>query len=191
MSKTRTFIAIEATDEVQNMALETIHLLRPLTSNVNWVVPDNLHWTLQFLGDVGDVQLFDVCREVAKVAAQYTCFSLSVDCLNAFPSATRPRTIWLGSRDDCSTLICMQTQIEDCLSDLGFRPEARRYIPHLTLGRVGKGSHAGEALGKHISAQEEMGPGTMTVEEVIIFGSELDRDGPTYHVLGRAPLADD
>jgi hypothetical protein len=28
----------------------------------------------------------------------------------------------------------------------------------------------------------------MPVDEVIVFGSTLERDGPTYHVLARAPL---
>ena len=189
MSKTRTFIAIEATDEVKSLARETIQRLRPLTDNVNWVVPNNLHWTLQFLGEVGDVQLFDVCRAVAKVAANAPCFTLSADSVDAFPSHERPRTVWLGAGEGSEALCQLQARIEDCLSDLGFRPEARRYVPHLTLGRVGKGSHAGAALGEQLAASQEVVPGMMTVEEVIIFGSELSREGPTYHVLGRAPLA--
>ncbi len=28
----------------------------------------------------------------------------------------------------------------------------------------------------------------MEVDEVVVYGSELTREGPTYHVLGRAPL---
>ena len=189
MSKSRTFIAIEAADEVHGLALGAIKRLRPLADNVNWVAPDNLHWTLQFLGDVGDVQLFEVCQAVAKVAAEFPCFSLTADSLDAFPSAERPRAIWLGAEEGSETLCQLQARIEDCLSDVGFRPERRRYVPHLTLGRVSKGSHAGEAVAAQLGTMKAIGPGVMTVDEVIIFGSELERGQPTYHVLGRAPLS--
>ena len=190
MSKTRTFVAIEATDEVESLALSTIDRLLPFSDSINWVVPDNLHWTLSFLGDVNDVQIYEICRNVARVAARFSCFSLVADHVDAFPSKEKPRAVWLGPNEGSDTLCQLQADIEDSMSDLGFRPEGRRFVPHLTLGRVGGQKHAGAKLIEQLAATQDVPPSTMTVEEVIIFGSELQRAGPTYHVLGRAPLAD-
>ena len=63
MAKTRTFIAVEAADGVHAQAqAAVIERLRPLASNVKWVEPENLHWTLQFLGDLKDEEIAEVCR---------------------------------------------------------------------------------------------------------------------------------
>lgn len=190
MSKTRTFIAIEATDEVVGTALSVISSLRPHTEYVNWVAAENLHWTLQFLGDVQDELLYEICRKVSKIAADYTCFPLVADQLGAFPSMQKPRVVWLGAGEGSDLLCEMQSEIEDAMSDLGFRPDGKQFIPHLTLGRVGRQRHAGEDFIDQLAKVEEIKPSGMMAEEVIIFGSELGPEGPTYHVLGRAPLSD-
>ncbi|MCG8448789.1 MAG: RNA 2',3'-cyclic phosphodiesterase [Pirellulales bacterium] len=190
MSKTRTFIAIEATDEVESLALATIEQLRTYSSSMKWVAPGNLHWTLQFLGDVNDVQIYEICRSVAQVAAQFSCFSLTSDYVGAFPSTTKPRAVWLGAGEGSKKLCQLQAHIEESLSNLGFRPEGKRFVPHLTLGRVGRQKHAGQAFVQQLTNMNEPDAGSMTVEEVIVFGSELEHGGPIYHVLGRAPLQD-
>ena len=37
-------------------ALELIRQLQPNAGDVKWVEPHNLHWTLNFLGDVDDTR---------------------------------------------------------------------------------------------------------------------------------------
>jgi len=190
MSKTRTFIAVPASDEVYAQALAAIHLLRPHTDNVRWVVPDNLHWTLQFLGDVDDTDVYAICREVNRGAAGLVPFQLSVLSVNAFPSIEKPRTLWLGAGQGSDILCQLQDNVEERMAKLGFRPERQRFTPHLTIGRVQQGSHGGAALSEQLTKLANFDGGLMEVDEVIVYGSELSREGPTYHVLGRAPLAD-
>lgn len=189
MSTTRTFIAIPAIDEVYAKALSTIALLKPHTNNVRWTVPDNLHWTLQFLGEVTDIDSYHICRDVARVAADTQSFQLGALQVNAFPSTDKPRTIWLGAGEGSQALCQLQDNIEDRMAKLGFRPERQRYTPHLTIGRVTQGSHGGAELSTQLATLTDFDGGLMEAHEVIIYGSELSREGPTYHVLGRAPLA--
>ncbi len=191
MSKTRTFIAVAACDEVYANALASIKSLRPLTENVRWVAPDNLHWTLQFLGEVEDIDLYAICRDVKQAAAEQKAFQLGSLSVGAFPSINKPRAIWLGAGEGGEQLCQLQDGIEDRMAKLGFRPERRQYTPHLTLGRVQQGSHGGEALSERLAELAEFDGGLMEVDEVVVYGSELTREGPTYHVLGRAPLASD
>ncbi len=193
MSRTRTFIAVPADDGVYAQALAAIKLLSPHTENVRWTGADNLHWTLQFLGEVEDIETFEVCRAVAKVAAGQQAFELGSAGVRAFPNNEKPRTVWLGAGEGSDRLCELQDAVEASMADLGFRPERQRYTPHLTLGRVHQGSHGGTALSEKLGTMGDpdgssLEKGTMFVDEVLIFGSEITRDGPSYHVLGRAPL---
>jgi 2'-5' RNA ligase len=188
-SKTRTFIAIKANDEVHVRALLAIDRLSGDAENVKWVAPDNLHWSLQFLGDIGYEQMAEACRIVGKVAARHAPFGLTASGVGAFPKVERPRTLWLGAGQGSEALCSLQAALEDALAELGFRGENRRYVPHLTLGRLARGSHGGLLLAEQVAQMSDFEGGAMEVDEVKVFASELQRDGPIYHVLASAPLS--
>ena len=189
MAKTRTFIAVEASDDVRDRARLAIQRLRGATDNVKWVLPENLHWTLQFLGDIDDATMADVCRRVAATVIDRPPFLLAGLGVGAFPKIQRPRTLWLGAAEGGDALCQLQAAIQRSLDDLGFRGERRRFVPHLTLGRVGRGSQGGSVLAERLAKLANFEGGAMTVDEVTVFASELQREGPTYQVLSRAPLA--
>ena len=61
------------------------------------------------------------------------------------------------------------------------------YTPHLTLGRA-KSEADGLALAPELSGLREWDGGRTTIDEVLVFSSVLERDGPVYTVLGRGEL---
>lgn len=191
MRRTRTFIAVVAEGEVHAAALGAIDRLRSAAENVKWVAPENLHWTLQFLGDLDDVEVAEVCRRVVQTAAELPPLQLSAAGVGAFPDIDRPRTLWLGAEQGSEAFCQLQARIADQLDDLGFRREKRRFVPHLTLGRVGRGSHGGPVLAKRLHRLADYQAGGMEVAETTVFASRLQRDGPQYHVLATAPLKGD
>ncbi|HMP08372.1 MAG TPA: 2'-5' RNA ligase family protein, partial [Lacipirellulaceae bacterium] len=67
MAKTRTFIAVEASDEVHAGALAAMDRLRSAAADVRWVAAENLHWTVQFLGDLDDREMAEVCLRTMRV----------------------------------------------------------------------------------------------------------------------------
>ncbi len=85
-------------------------------------------------------------------------------------------------------MIALQGAIQVRLDRLGFRGESRRYVPHLTLGRAGRNSQP-RALVRELAALSEIELGSMLVDEVTVFSSELKPDGPVYDVLAHAALA--
>lgn len=189
MPKTRTFIAVDALDAVQIAALSAIDLLRPAAPDVKWVEPDNLHWTMQFLGDLSDQDMAEVCLRVPRAVAQHDAFELSAEGVGAFPSIQRPRTIWLGAGQGANRLAALHSSIDDALAPLGFRRDSRQFTPHVTLGRVGRTGHAGPDVAERLASLADFDGGVMEVAEVLVYASELSREGPTYTVLARAPLA--
>jgi 2'-5' RNA ligase len=89
----------------------------------------------------------------------------------------------------------LQSAVELGLEPLGFRGENRRYTPHITLGRAGRGDRhprtdsSPRALAAELATLADYSAGTMFIDEVAVVASLLTRQGPEYRVLSHAPLA--
>jgi 2'-5' RNA ligase len=186
--KTRTFIAVPLAPDIGNRAMQLVRQLQPVAGDVKWVAPEHMHWTLQFLGNVADLEIPAVCDAVAAAVADVEPFELTVRGAGAFPSADRPRTLWLGAGRGANEMVTLQSAIELGLESLGFHGENRRYTPHVTLGRAGR-DHPPHALAAELASLADFAAGTMLVDEVTIFASLLGREGPEYRVLAHASLS--
>ncbi len=188
--RVRTFVAIELPAEVRSRACQLIESLRRSTdTNVRWVGPEQLHWTLKFLGDVDMLEIPDVCRRLGRAVAPLAPFDVSACGVGAFPDIHHPRTIWLGIRDGLEPMLELHAAVEETLADLGFRQEQRRFRPHITLGRVRGGAEEGSReLAERLQAHADFEAGISTVFEITVFSSELTPKGPIYDPLGHAEL---
>lgn len=182
----RTFIAVEVSSGVAAQAARLIGRLERTSAKVRWVDPRTLHLTLKFLGEVEALLIPDLCKAVSAAVAAVEGFDMELAGVGAFPNTAKPRTIWLGARQGQEEMIALHDAIDAALADLGFRSEARRFKPHLTLGRVRQGHVELSAL---IAEHEDFSAGKLTVDEVVVMSSELTRDGPEYTPLGHAELA--
>jgi 2'-5' RNA ligase len=185
----RTFVAVEVADRVRDAALAVIDELAQARGDVKWVRRENLHLTLQFLGQVPAAQINDVCRAVTDAVADAEPFALEIRGAGAFPNTRRPRTVWLGVTAGRDALVAVQKRVQKALKKLGFRPEDRPFSPHLTIGRVREGGPELAGLGQRIVERADTLCGESMIREVVVFSSELARSGPTYTALCRAPLA--
>lgn len=186
MQMLRTFVAVDIAPSVASRVARLIAELQSSRASVKWVGDKNLHLTLQFLGDVESLQIPAVCDAVQSAAAVVDPFELVCGGVGAFPDLRRPRTLWVGVQNGAEEMGELQRHIEKALAPLGFRPEARQYHPHLTIGRVKQGpaSELAAALQEHESFQA----GSTLISEAIVYSSELSREGPTYTALARAAL---
>jgi len=190
MTRIRTFVAVELAPSVAARAGKLIDELRVSSAQVNWVKTQQMHLTLKFLGDVQDTETPDICRVVADVAKTFEPFEITCRGAGAFPTAEHPRTLWIGIEDGAEELCNLQATLEQSLKDaLGFPKEARRFQPHLTIGRVKHEppSTRGELtalLVKHANFDADLS----VIDEVVVFASFLGRSGPSYEALGRADL---
>jgi 2'-5' RNA ligase len=190
MSDIRAFVAVELSSAVIDRARSLIERLRPSGADVKWVEPQNMHLTLQFLGDVPEAQTAEVCRAVNEAAKGFQPFEVSLAGAGCFPDARRPRTLWIGVQDGLEPLTRLQAAIEAVLGELGFPGEDRQFHPHLTIGRVRQGGGpAVRELGQLVRQHADFDAARATIDHVTVFSSVLGKAGPTYQALGRAPLA--
>jgi 2'-5' RNA ligase len=186
----RTFIAVETPAEIQQRISQLVKRLQAAPAKVKWVAPHQVHWTIKFLGEVELNEVPAVCRAVERAVAPLAPFDLEARGAGAFPDANRPRTVWMGAGDGSERMVELHDAVESALAELGYRTEGRRFRPHLTIGRV-RNSDGGSVreLGKLLAAMADFDGGVSYVDEVVVFSSELGRDGPTYEPLGHAALA--
>lgn len=189
MKKTlRTFVAVEITREIRDKTEKLIAALACTMAEVKWVEQHNLHLTLKFLGEVREQEIDRVCKVVQRGASAVKPFELEIRGVGAFPTAARPRTVWLGATDGAEPMVALHDSIEAKLAELDFREEHRRFQTHLTIGRVrGTGPEIAQ-LGQLIEQHADFVAGRMTVNRVTIFASALTSEGPVYDVLGTATL---
>ena len=188
MPRTRTFIGIDIGDGVRGNAVSLQESLAKTGADVKWVTPESMHVTLLFLGEVDDRELHSVCKAVKAVAGGEPPFTLRVSGVGAFPTPRRPKVLWAGITAGADALQRLNAALEEKMLDLGcYRTEERGYTPHLTLGRV-KSEADGFAVAPELQKWLAWNGGRVAVDEVLVYSSQMERDGPVYTVIGRAPL---
>lgn len=125
----RLFVAINFNSETRGRLLALRDDLRSRSTRGNFSVPENLHLTLVFIGEVSPRKL-DKIQAILETVT-FAPFDVSIDRLGTFSRGT---LWWAGLRED-KPLMDLQHEIEHKLALCGFEMDGRKYSPHITLGR--------------------------------------------------------
>jgi RNA 2',3'-cyclic 3'-phosphodiesterase len=99
----------------------------------------------------------------------------------AFPSASRPRVLWLGV-DGGEALLEVHRALAEALAGAGLPVEERAFRPHLTLARVRRAEISRERYREvvaHLETLPEVGPSRAVA--LVLYESRLG-GGPAVHV---------
>jgi 2'-5' RNA ligase len=184
----RLFVAIDIEPHVRVRIKQVQNRLRQTPGlsdkEVKWVVPEQIHLTLKFLGEVRDDLLTQVCDVVKRTASEFESFDFEVKGLGAFG---RPaRIVWAGT-SECPPMKQLQAALESRFAELGWDPENRPFAGHLTLCRV-KNVSAGRKLADAVQAYKDESLGLVGVTELVLYQSQLSSAGPLYTAICRAAL---
>ncbi|EQC45648.1 RNA 2',3'-cyclic phosphodiesterase [Bacteriovorax sp. Seq25_V] len=171
----RLFLAIEIPEDIRDDLLD----LRINTFNVNWTPFENMHLTLQFLGDsFNDNDVESICSKLSRV--RNSAFDLTLSSVGYFGSENNPRVLYCGVEKE-QTLLDLQKQIVDSLRSFEFDMEVRKYIPHVTLGRPKKLPY--EEVARFLQSFSIFRSEVFHVDKYLLMESILTRHGPVYNVL--------
>ncbi len=157
-----------------------------------WALPEQLHLTLAFLGDVQEWRLDELLERLARAAARRAAFELAIAGGGAFPNVGRAKVIWAGL--DCATgegaveLGRLATGARAAAAKSGIEVGGARFRPHVTVARLG--------VPAEVSAWVRLldtyrGP-SWTAGSIALVESHLGegpRGRPRYDVLADLPLA--
>ena len=146
--------------------------------DARWVRMDGLHLTLRFLGPTLEDRVPQALAAV-RSADVGTGFEVELDGAGAFPSPSRPRTLWLGIADGTNELTSLADRIDRALVEAGWPPSDRGFRPHLTLARS-DGIAAGAGLAQRLMAEAADLHLRFRVDQVGLFES-LTGGGPARY----------
>lgn len=148
-----------------------------------WTRKDNLHITVEFLGDLTDEELADACKITGEVAKRHASFSLILNkVIYGPPKKFPPRMVWLQG-EKSEELADLKNELQEYLVEkIKFRPDEKIASTHITLARISEW----EFKKFDIDERPEINEGVdlaFTVESIEVMESELTREGPRYTIL--------
>ena len=170
----RSFIAVELDEELVPKVVDAQSQIS--AGKIKFVEPENLHFTLKFLGEITEAKANEVTAALRKICSALSPFSVSLKGVGVFPSLQYIKVIWIGMESE--EFFMLAKLVDSGMGKLGFKQE-RNIVPHLTVGRV-KAAGNKARLQEQISALKNVKIGDMTVNSVKLNKSELTRKGPIY-----------
>jgi 2'-5' RNA ligase len=159
--------------------------LRPLSAH-------SMHLTLCFLG-ARPVAEIDALAAALGGCDEDAC-ELSVGAPLWLP-ARRPRALAVEIHDRAGELARVHAHVSSALCDAGgWEPERRRFRPHITLVRIGRGALAPRGTRAERSPRGPQPlPATPRLrfepEAIVLYRSWLEPEGARYEMLARSELA--
>ena len=98
-----------------------------------------------------------------------------------------PRVLWTTVTEGAEQLARLQKRIDAELASAGFSQEKREFAAHLTLCRIKRGG-AGRRVSSVISGYRDKKIGSVAVDSVVVYQSDLSGPRPIYTALARYEL---
>ena len=172
----RVFVAVEISNDDVKKSVKSLQ--DSMQIDAKPVSLEQLHFTMQFLGEISQVQAQEVIESLRAV--KFSEFVVSLRGTGAFPKPKFPRTVWIGTdRGGGERLVELAKRVETALRPLGFAPD-KPFRPHITVFRVKK--KVGD-ITEELNAQNG-DFGMQSVSSIKLKKSKLGSDGPSYSDLG-------
>lgn len=173
----RAFIAIDLERNLAGHVKRMQESLRETGADVKFVEPENLHFTVKFLGEVSEQDLEGISRTVSHSVSGFKPFRIGIDGLAYFGSERHIRTIFLDVKGGRERLQEILSTVNEALDYI--RHEDHKPRPHLTIGRV-RSSKNREILLEKLRGLSYVKIGEMDVKFVKLKQSVLAKKGPAY-----------
>ncbi len=172
----RAFVAVEVSDD--KLIEEIVKLQSKIPINAKPVSPNNLHFTLQFLGEISEKEVDEVRGVLRNI--KFPKFTLKFEDIGVFPKPSFPRVIWIGTDEDGgSKLTDLAERVGNVLEPLGFKKD-KPFKSHMTIFRIkNKVGNISEMLNNFKSQRF----GSQKIENLKFKKSVLTASGPIYSDL--------
>lgn len=192
MIKKRLFIAINLPEQIKRklfeweLKLEQEYGLGEFRGrSINWVIRNNLHITLIFIGYATDDETYEIAKQMKVVAKNHKQFFIDLERIILGPPDGNARMFWVqGGKSQ--ELADLQNDLNEEIQQLsGAKYNAFR--PHINLARF-KSNVAGTIREKGMT--EIKINYQIPVESIELMQSNLKRSGAEYIILERVNLGE-
>lgn len=182
----RLFIAITLNDDIKEKLYQLITLLQKNAdaSNGSFTLKENLHLTLNFIGETNRLELVKQAMNQAVAKAKPESFSLGFGGFGRF-KRREGDIYWVGVEENAK-LSSLQKELIKELKEAGFFDiDDREFKPHLTLARKIT-SHGGTLIKSIDDNTQSM---NMIVSKISLMKSERIEGKLVYTEVYQVPFA--
>lgn len=144
----------------------------------HWKPREGLHITLRFFGETPEPQAEDLDLALDQVARATPAFPLRLKGAGHFGGA-EPHALWIGVAPS-PDLRALAHGCERAARSAGFKPESRRFTPHVTLAALRPGGLQGALAFVQRLALFESRP--WEVDRFGLFSSRMRKGAPSLFV---------
>ena len=173
----RAFIAVDLVDE--NIKMDILKIQKVLSqsgSDLKSVKPQNLHFTIHFLGEISEQEATNISGILKDL--DVLSFEISFRGLGYFPNSRRISVIWVGVDNGEKEFVELANQIEKKLVQMNYSSD-RKFLPHLTVCRVKTGRNKDQLI-HAVEEFSDVDLGMTMVSSVKLKKSLLTPEGPIY-----------
>lgn len=168
----RLFLALALPDQLK----KSLSSFRYRSKGIRWIPSDNLHLTLQFIGEVDSSEYDELIHELSDI--HLSKLPLETTHLGHFGKKA-PKQLWLGVKLT-DALNELHKALQEKILELGLDIETRNFVPHITLARM---NHIG--IEKLAEIYQTIGTPEKTqfeVSEFHLYSSKLTHEGAIYQI---------
>lgn len=166
--------------ESEKMQIQTQQAkLRAVAQSGRDTTTENLHMTLQFLGEIPAERVKALKKILTTVARENAPFSITLDAYGSFAGRGRERLWYLTGNSTEAAAIARA--LGKMLEENGFTVEHRAFVPHITLAR--------RCQLKDGAVPEAVTPVTIRVQRLWLMESRQIRGSTVYVPVFQAGLS--
>ena len=170
----RLFTALKIPDDVK----EELVGLKESFPGVKWVKKNNLHLTLQFIGEISEEKYHKIKDELEDV--QMSTFELCLGKVERFGEK-----VIYASVEHSDDLMDLQQMVREKIESI-VTVEKKKFIPHVTLARLNEASV--HDLAAFLQTNHDYESREFSIQSFCLFSSKLTKDGPIYALEGEYEL---
>lgn len=144
------FLALPIGPRVSRSIQAGLEPLRAIFPEIKWEQTADYHITLRFLGACSEDTLAQIIGSLRLRAPQAPMHQLQVGELSFFPKPHGRAILWLAVKEVPLPLMKLVQDLEAWARGMGFTPEVRPFVPHITIGRCSTQEYA--AIKSQLSA---------------------------------------
>lgn len=190
----RTFVGVpldSAHVQALSLGADALRDIDPTWRGEKRVPAENLHITLQFLGELPAESVDELAADLARRLGQISPSEVGFHSVQAQPRVGRARMVWAEFVDSESRMAAVATAVSDAGAAFGVTPESRPFVPHVTLVRARRphpldpsALDAANAATRSALGQKRV----MSVLQATLYKSTLTRAGAVYESLAEIPI---
>ena len=169
----RLFVALDLTSQMRTR----LSFLTGGLPGVRWVPPENLHLTLRFIGELPNWRAEEVDHALAGVGMPG--FQVTLAGVGVFAKGGRVTSLYVGV-ERSAALERLQAKVERSLQGAGLEAERRRFVPHVTLARMGGAEVLESKVAGWVQGHNLFQSTPMMVEHFSLFSSRLGKEQAVY-----------